>query len=294
MAGKLDDSAASPVDSRIAVKVEGVDFTYPTGTHALGDLDLEISHGQTTAIVGPSGCGKSTMLRVLTGFEQPQKGTVTLNIEHGGDKRHPMTMVFQHDTLLPWLTVRENVSLYYRFNGKRKDSLDRVNSLIKMVHLEQFADAYPKQLSGGMRRRVAFLTGVAPQPQILLLDEPFSSVDEPTRVRIHQDVYEIGKRLKMTTVIVTHDLAEAITLSNRVVIFSPRPGRVATTHEIPFGEDRNILELRKTPEFLELYGKLWNDLSEQIAKTRPEQEDVLATIATTSEVDGMPPEGLDV
>jgi ABC-type nitrate/sulfonate/bicarbonate transport system ATPase subunit len=136
-----------------------------------------------------------------------------------------------------------------------------------MVGLDGFARAYPKQLSGGMRRRVAFLAGIAPRPNMLLLDEPFSSVDEPSRVRIHQEVLGIVNRFKTTTVLVTHDLAEAITLSNRVAIFSARPGRVVAVHEIPFGGERNVLELRDTPEFLELYGHLWHELSAQIAKS---------------------------
>jgi ABC-type nitrate/sulfonate/bicarbonate transport system ATPase subunit len=143
-----------------------------------------------------------------------------------------------------------------------------VNELLVMVGLERFADAYPYQLSGGMRRRVAFLAGVAPDPQLLLLDEPFSSVDEPSRVEIHQQVHEVIRKQHTTTILVTHDLAEAVTLSDRVVILSAGPARVVADHPVPFGQEREMMELRNDPAFLELYGRLWEDLRAQIEIAR--------------------------
>jgi ABC-type nitrate/sulfonate/bicarbonate transport system ATPase subunit len=185
-------------------------------------------------------------------------------------------MVFQQDTLLPWLTVKENVGVFYRFHrSKKREGLDKeILDLLKMADIHQFADAYPNQLSGGMRRRAVFLASVAPKPQLLLLDEPFSSVDEPTRVGIHQQVLRIVRQLKMTTVLVTHDLAEAISLSDQVLIFSARPGRIFSRYEIPFGEERNVLALRDDPQFLTLYGQLWHDLSAQIAKAHEQGDDL--------------------
>lgn len=245
--------------------LKDVGFTYPTGTVALDRLSLTIPKGQVTGIVGPSGCGKSTMLNLLAGLAEPTNGSIELMVDRAGS-RHDVAMVFQQDTLLPWLTVTENVALYYRFHRKARCPQvdDEIRHLVRMIGLEQFANAYPSQLSGGMRRRVAFLAGVAPMPQLLLLDEAFSSVDEPTRVIIHQEVLGIVRRLKMTTVLVTHDLAEAISLSDQVVIFTARPGQVFATYEIPFGAERNVLGLRDRPEFLEIYGQLWHDLSAQI------------------------------
>ncbi len=219
--------------------------------------------GEVTAIVGPSGCGKSTMLALLAGLATPTAGAIELKPSTRGG--HPLSMVFQQDTLLPWLTVEDNVALHFRFCGGRRQAKAEIDALLKMIGLDGFARAYPRQLSGGMRRRAAFLAGIAPKPNVLLLDEPFSSVDEPSRVRIHQEVLGIVNRFKTTTVLVTHDLAEAITLSNRVAIFSARPGRVVEIHEIPFGEDRDVLRLRDNPGFLELYGHLWHELSTQIA-----------------------------
>jgi NitT/TauT family transport system ATP-binding protein len=261
-------SAGGAAASATAV-LEDVGFVYPTGTVALEGLSMALPKGQVTGVVGPSGCGKSTMLSLLAGLAQPTTGSVELTVDRAAS-RHDVAMVFQQDTLLPWLTVTENVALYYRFHRaeRTREVNEEMQQLIRMIGLSQFADAYPSQLSGGMRRRVAFLAGVAPMPQLLLLDEAFSSVDEPTRVLIHQEVLGIVRRLEMSTVIVTHDLAEAISLSDQVVIFTARPGKVYASYEIPFGRDRNVLELRDRPEFLEIYGQLWHDLSEQIKDSR--------------------------
>jgi ABC-type nitrate/sulfonate/bicarbonate transport system ATPase subunit len=181
-----------------------------------------------------------------------------------------MAMVFQTDTLLPWLTAAENVGLHFKFRRRAPRSYvkHRVAELLEMVGLEEFANAYPYELSGGMRRRVAFLTAVAPKPAALLLDEPFSSLDEPTRVAIHQDVIRIMSELEMTVVLITHDLAEAITLCDEIVLLTGRPGRVFSRHTVPFPRERNALELRQTREFLDLYATLWKELSQQMTEAR--------------------------
>jgi NitT/TauT family transport system ATP-binding protein len=265
-------SSDAPVTA--AASLHDVGFTYPNGTVALDGFSLALPAGQVTGIVGPSGGGKSTMLQLLAGLTAPTSGSIEFNVDRTPG-RHDLSMVFQQDTLLPWLTVEENVSFYFKLHGgNRKAVAADVEKLIEMVGLTQFRKAYPKQLSGGMRRRVAFLAAVAPKPQLLLLDEPFSSVDEPTRVGIHQQVLGIFAELHTTAVLVTHDLAEAICLSNQVVILSARPGRVVSTYEIPFGEDRDVLELRNQPDFLKLYGELWHDLSEQIVRSQRQGDDV--------------------
>jgi NitT/TauT family transport system ATP-binding protein len=279
-AGERSNPAQATGPARVAgtaaaATLTNVGFTYPTGTVALEGLSLEIPAGRVTGLVGPSGCGKSTLLQLLAGLAQPTSGGIELNVDRNST-RHDVAMVFQQDTLLPWLTVEENVAVYYRFHrSKDKAALKtEVAELIHMVGLEQFAKAYPNQLSGGMRRRTAFLAAVASRPQLLLLDEPFSSVDEPTRIGIHQQVLRIVRQLGITTVIVTHDLAEAISLSDQVVIMTARPGRVSTSHDVPFDADRIVLELRDRPEFLALYGQLWRDLSRQIAQSQKQHDDV--------------------
>ncbi len=258
---------------RPLVYVRDVSYVFKNGTHALRDLSLQIEgEGAITAIVGPSGCGKSTLLRLIAGLLKPTSGDIVGDFDTR-PQRHPIGMVFQQDTLLPWLRVKDNVALFYRLRpGRMTRAQVRswVEELLAMVGLEQFADAYPYQLSGGMRRRVAFLAGVASQPQLLLLDEPFSSVDEPTRIQIHQQVHGVVRRLRMSTVVVTHDLAEAISLADTVAILSARPGHVAQLSDVPLGETRNMLELRDTREFLNLYGKLWHDLSQQIGAPTPQ------------------------
>lgn len=250
-----------------AIRIRSVHYRYPNGTEALAGLDLNVARGSINAVVGPSGCGKSTLLHLLARLAEPTSGTV----EHGREEksiRHPLTMVFQKDTLLPWLTVAGNVGLFFKFHHIAKSELKkRIEWLLDLAALTSFADAYPYQLSGGMRRRVAFLAAVAPLPGILLLDEPFSSLDEPTRVAIHQDVYEILRQLQITCLIVTHDLGEAISLSDEVTILTKRPGRVAARHQVTFGRERNMLELRQTPQYLALYGQLWHDLSLQILRS---------------------------
>ncbi len=210
--------AVRAADAGRAVTLENVGFRYPNGLEVLRGVSVGIPTGEVTAIVGPSGCGKSTLLHLLAGLLHPTSGGIQFNLDERNE-RHRLAMVFQQDTLLPWLTVRDNVSLYYKYHRSR-----------------------------------------------LLLDEPFSSVDEPTRIGIHQDVLRIVRALNMTTVLVTHDLAEAVSLANQVVILSARPGTVAAMHKIPFEGERDVLTLRDEPLFLEIYGRLWRDLSRQIPR----------------------------
>jgi NitT/TauT family transport system ATP-binding protein len=264
----------------VILELRDLRFSYAGGIDVLDGVSLSIPTGGIVGIVGPSGCGKSTLLSLVAGLSTPTSGTIAR--QRVDPKRHPLSMVFQKDTVLPWLSVADNVRLFARFkrHGGRSamDRLrrrsgdqeldDRVAELLTIGGLSDRADAYPYQLSGGMRRRLAFLTAVAADPEVLLLDEPFSSVDEPTRVGIHQDVFRIARMMNMSAMLVTHDLAEAITLCDRVVILSNRPARVATSYEIPFGEERQMLELRETKQYLELYGHLWHDLSQQIAAGR--------------------------
>ena len=266
-------TVTSPGDSRqLVATLDDVGFSYPDGIKALSGVSFDIRQGSILGICGPSGCGKSSLLALLAGLHAPTAGKIRWVDPDGpeSERSHPLCMVFQKDTLLPWLTASGNVGLFARFNKKaRKDpkQSELVEELIEMVGLTAFKDAYPYRLSGGMRRRLAFIVSMAAQPRILLLDEPFSALDEPTRIAVHQDVLRIVRRLNTTVVIVTHDLAEAASLCDEVIVLSNRPGKVASQHVVPFGEDRNILELRKDPRFLNLYGELWDDLSRQIVKT---------------------------
>ena len=252
------------------ILVEDVDYSYPNGTKALAGLNLRVRRGTVHGVVGPSGCGKSTLLHLLSGLSEPSHGSIVMPRPAGRDEDR-LTMVFQKDTLLPWNTVAKNVGVYFTFHKEDKKKVrDTVQWLLELAGLSEVDQAYPYQLSGGMRRRVAFLSAVAPEPSVLLLDEPFSALDEPTRIAIHQDVHRIIRRLGMTVVLVTHDLAEALSLCDDVSILTKGPGRLAVTHHVPFGNDREMLELRQEPAFLRLYGQLWADLSDQITGGRRE------------------------
>jgi NitT/TauT family transport system ATP-binding protein len=251
----------------VAVVLRDVAFTYPGGVAALRTVSLSIPRGKSVGIIGPSGCGKSTLLSILAGQNKPTAGSAA--VVSFDKTRHPLAMVFQKDTLLPWLTTVGNIKLYYRYHRTSRRIVDaRVRELVQLAGLQGFENHYPYQLSGGMRRRVAFLSAIAATPEILLLDESFSSLDEPTRVAIHQDVFNITRRLGTTMILVTHDLAEAISLCDEVVILTGRPASVFSTHDVPFGSTRDILELRQQPAFLELYGTLWRELSEQIVRSK--------------------------
>jgi NitT/TauT family transport system ATP-binding protein len=250
------------------MRLDDVSFAYPGSAPVIDSVSLSIPRG-VTSIVGPSGCGKSTLLGVIAQFYPPTGGAVVWNSSLVGaldeSREHRLGMVFQKDTVLPWLTVAQNVAFGIRNLAiPKREGAERVGHLLRLARLHEVADVHPHQLSGGMRRRVAFLTAVAARPRILLLDEPFSSLDEPTRVAIHSDVLGIVNELDMSVVLVTHDLGEAISLSDRVHILTRRPTRVATTLNIPFGVDRNVLTLRESPEYQELYRQLWHDLRLQI------------------------------
>ena len=194
---------------------------------AVAPIDLRFRAGETTALVGPSGCGKSTLLRLVAGLEQPTHGAVQI----GGEapiavtKRAGLAFAFQDAALLPWLTVRQNVALALRLARRRKDEA-KVRELIDLVGLSQFADTRPAELSGGMRQRAAIARCLVTQPGLLLLDEPFGAVDALTRERLNAELPALWQKRGTTTLLVTHSIAEAVAVSNRVIVFSPRPARV--------------------------------------------------------------------
>lgn len=262
----------STVDTQdVVVSLRDVGYTYPSGgVEAAAHLDLDLHADEIVSVIGPSGCGKSTLLRLVAGLSEPTLGSVRTSLPEGGD-RHPLSMLFQQDTLLPWMSVEDNVGLYFKLHRgrlKRAEARERVNRLLELVGLTDFAKAYPKHLSGGMRRRVALLAAVAPWPRVLLLDEPFSAVDEPTRIGIHQDVLAIVREMHIATILVTHDLAEAITVADRVALLSFRPARVVQTYDTGFGRDRDVRSLRVLDRYSQLYAQVWEGLNEQSAAGR--------------------------
>ena len=242
------------------LELQDLAFGYLAGTTVIDGLEMSLSPGEIVSVVGPSGCGKSSLLRLISGLSQPWRGRI--NTHYRRPEQHGLSMVFQEDTLLPWLRVRDNVALHHRFKGTRrhKQTHEQVAKLLGMVGLADKAQVFPSHLSGGMKRRVAVLTALAADPELLLLDEPFSALDEPTRVGVHRDLHRLVRDSGASVVLVTHDLGEAISLSDRVVMLSRPPSRVVQEFEIPFGPDRDVSAIRSHPRFLEIYAELWDGM----------------------------------
>lgn len=216
----------------------------------LDGVDLQVSAGQTLALLGPSGCGKSTLLRVLAGFETADTGALTLD---GEDVRGPSPlrgMVAQAGTLFPWLSVSDNIAFGPR-QGGASDVRGTVADLLAVTGLTEFADALPRQLSGGMRQRAAIAQVLANRPPVLLLDEPFGALDAQTRLRMHEWLRSLLTERPTTTVLVTHDVEEALLLGDRLGMISARPARIVSERALPFGAARGRHTLGD-PEFARL------------------------------------------
>jgi ABC-type nitrate/sulfonate/bicarbonate transport system ATPase subunit len=245
------------------IGIKDVSFTYPSGVVALDRVSLDVLRGEILTLVGPSGCGKSTLFAILAGLVHPTKGSITWDNSTGSARR--LSLVFQKDTLLPWLTVEQNVGFGLRYLDLSKSTKrERVEWLLSLVGLSEMRSRRPGQLSGGQRRRVALLMGVAPLPDVLLLDEPFSALDEPTRIEVHADVYRIIRETSITTVLVSHDIAEAVTLSDRVAVMKASPGQIAKVKDMPFGRDRDISGLRETAGFQQVNAEIWHEMRAQL------------------------------
>ncbi|MEO6984254.1 MAG: ABC transporter ATP-binding protein [Paralcaligenes sp.] len=250
------------------IDLKNVGKTYQTdeaSTWAIGDVSLHIASGEFVSIVGPSGCGKSTLLNMIAGFLAPTSGSITVDGQAVEGRIHPsLGYIFQKDTLLPWYTVQKNVALGLRFQGVPEERVrSRVAELLELGHLSPFASSYPYQLSGGMRRRVALLMSLAVEPRILLLDEPFGALDTHTKTHLHRELMDIWRKLGQTAVMVTHDLDEAITLSDRVIVLSSPPSHVLQDERIHIAHPRDVFSLRETPQFLAHFQSIWSVLGQQ-------------------------------
>lgn len=215
--------------------------------HALDNVSLAIASGEFISIVGPSGCGKSTLLRFLAGLDEPDKGRITVDGEVIDRPSLKRGIIFQDHRLLPWFSVEKNIALsLHSLAGSEAEKRERVQYLIDLVGLSGFEKALPHELSGGMSQRAAIARGLAPQPPLLLLDEPLGALDSLTRSYLQDELLAIWEQEKSTVVMVTHDVEEAIYLSDRVVVMEPRPGRIAKTFEIIGKRPRH----RDDPDFV--------------------------------------------
>lgn len=219
------------------------------GVTAIEKISIDIAEGEFVSLLGPSGCGKSTFLRCLAGLEQTTGGILLIDDKRVDGPPERLGMAFQRDALLDWMNVLDNVLLPADFAGARKSNFEtRARELLKMAGLSAFVQAYPRTLSGGMRQRVAMCRSLLLEPRLLLMDEPFGALDALTRDQLNVDLYRLWQRQRMTVVFVTHSISEAIFLSSRIVVFSPRPGKVIEDIRVELPDERK-LSVRETDSF---------------------------------------------
>ncbi len=249
-----------PTDQQAAVEVRGASVVYPAAqahdqpVHALSDIDLRIQQGEFVSLIGPSGCGKTTLLRVIADLEPITAGQVLVNglTPHEARLARAYGYVFQAPALFPWRTVLANVMLPLQIQGRAKAEAEAVaREQLGRVGLTGFERKYPWQLSGGMQQRVSIARALGFEPKILMMDEPFGALDEITRDGLNEQLQQLWQRERRTVVFVTHSIAEAVYLSTRIVVMSPRPGRILKVIESTLPDARH-LGLRDTPEFMAL------------------------------------------
>lgn len=223
---------------------------------ALKDINFKIMQGDFVSIIGPSGCGKSTLLSIVSGLEEKNSGEIYIDGKIG--------YMLQRDNLLEWRTIYKNVLLGLEIqNALTQENKDYVMELLKKYGLYEFRNKYPTQLSGGMRQRVALIRTLAIRPKILLLDEAFSALDYQTRLMVTEDIYKILKNENITVLMVTHDISEAISMSDRVIVLSQRPATVKNIYDIDFEiENRTPLNCRESPKFSKYFNLMWKELEE--------------------------------
>ena len=257
-----------PVTSRIALVRVRKQFESQTGTvTAVEDISLHIPEGKFFVIVGPSGCGKTTILRMLAGLDHVTSGEI--RVSAGRDGRPLNSMVFQGDALLPWMTLRDNVAYGLRMRRVPRNTIrEVVDHYLAMAGLRDFADSYPHQVSGGMRQRASIARAFSNDPEILLMDEPFSQLDEQNRLLLQQELLRLWEASRKTVVFITHSVDEAIALGDTIMVMTARPGRLKSLLDVPFDRPRDVFSMRVTRQYLEFADQIWRELREEVEKAR--------------------------
>jgi NitT/TauT family transport system ATP-binding protein len=236
--------------------------------HALSPVDLSIPDGAFVSLIGPSGCGKSTLLNMIAGITEPSSGTIVHDGRVVAGINTRVGYMTQQDSLLPWRTAAENIGLPLVIRGDAAGTVrSRVQEMLKRVGLADFGEHYPSQLSGGMRKRAALAQVLAHDPQTILMDEPFGALDAQLKLVLQAQLLALWESARKTIVFVTHDLAEAILLSDIVVVFSGRPGRIKAVKTIPMARPRDAFHAQFTPAFKDIYVELWDLLAPEITRT---------------------------
>lgn len=267
VAARNTTSRPSRPERASCIEVKDVNhvFMSPLGMTVMAtqNVSFSVRKGEFVALVGPSGCGKTTLLNMMAGLVSPSSGSVRLNGEDCRVPRRSVGYMFARDGLMPWRTARRNVEFGLELRGvSRKERHELAHELLHKVGLGGFDNAYPKELSQGMRQRLAMARTLAIDPDVILLDEPFAALDADTRVTLQTEFSRIWDALGKTVLLVTHDLHEAVALSDRVIVMSGRPGTIKADIPIDFERPRNIAELRFTPEFHKLTEDVWHALKQ--------------------------------
>jgi NitT/TauT family transport system ATP-binding protein len=255
------------------ILVEDVSKTYTSAdgamVRALRKVSMEVKKGEFVSIVGASGCGKTTLLSIMTGLIKPTHGRVLVNQVPINGRFGWAGYMTQTDTLLPWRTVKENAEIGLEIRGVPKpERQKRVEKLISQVGLNGFENKYPFEISGGMKKRLGIIRILAYDPDILFLDEPFAALDAQTREFLHTDILRLWRDYKKTIVFVTHDLVEAITLSDRIFLMTSRPGTIKKEYRVPLARPRSTFDLQITEDFYKFHKLVRNDLKEEVIQNR--------------------------
>lgn len=273
-----------------AVSINGLHKTFLSragrAVEAISDVTLDVAEGEVVAVIGPSGCGKSTLLRILAGLDRTYGGTMALDVRDGGrtgdDARLAAATVFQGDSTLPWLTVTKNITTIglAKLGLSALEKNRRAEEVLRLVGLTEFAHAYPYELSGGMRQRVSIARALATRPHLLLMDEPLAALDAQTRLVVQQELLTIWSQTRSTVIYITHDIEEAVTLADRVVVLSARPGRIELIRDTPPKVGLNVAELRRGQAFGDVVVQLWQAIAGSVGQTLTSANSEMTEVAS--------------
>jgi NitT/TauT family transport system ATP-binding protein len=264
--------ATEPLPRRPAIRIRDLCKTFGELV-AIDGVSVEIARGEFFMIVGPSGCGKTTLLRILAGLDSITSGTI--EIETPNSQRPVNSMIFQGDSIFPWMTVWNNAAYGLKMRRAGATTIKEVvGHYLARTGLTRFADYYPHQLSGGMRQRVSIARAFANDPEILLMDEPFSALDAQNKLLLQEELLRIWEEHKKTVVFITHSVDEAVFLGDRIMVMTAQPGKLKTFVQVPLARPRNIMELQKTPEYGELITHIWSSLREEVERARRQEEEM--------------------
>jgi NitT/TauT family transport system ATP-binding protein len=271
------DMSAAP-QSRLAdlqrIDVRGLSKSFQlagTAIEAVRDVSFSVRRGEFVALLGPSGSGKSTILNMIATLIKPSSGRIMIDGKPvmSGKATANVGYVFQRDTLFPWRTVADNIGYGLQLAGVPvAQQKERIAACVAQAGLQGFEEAYPSTLSGGMRQRAALMRTLVVEPQILLMDEPFGALDTHTKIDMHEVLLRIWEREQQTVLFVTHDLGEALTLADRIILLSARPGMIKDVFEVDFARPRDAVKVRETPRYAELFQHIWHSLGEEFIKGR--------------------------